>query len=390
MTESNDSFDLISILDTILKNIKLILLFITCGVFVAFIYENFRSDKVNGKVEIFPLVNQEELELAQIGYLIDSDITSLNDLSNFKQQNFSQKFSADKLRENFVSYFLSSPILKNNFIRAYNLDPKKNLDLTKKFKIQKTKNASTGLEQYFLNFKTINKDKDLKILDETIDNINVQIFDDIKNFGITVSTMLDNFQKLQYQSLSNSLLVITENYQLKLARQKSFLQEHLKIAKALDIEMINKEYISEIEESIFMQDSMFEEIYSVDVEAVKNKQLDILQLPYYLRGYAVIEKEIELLNNRSLDSLELYDEEFAQVKLELNNLKLIGSSANAEASDLLKNFVDFKAVLIDTSQITYSKSLPSIYLYMMFISLFSFLGILFVIIRQSYIDYQKN
>ena len=195
--------------------------------------------------------------------------------------------------------------------------------------------------------------------------------------------------KRKDQSLSDSLLVITENYQLKLARQKSFLQEHLKIAKALGIEMTNKQYISEIEESMFMQDTMFEEIYSEDIEAVKNKQLDILQLPYYLRGYVVIEKEIELLNNRSLESLELYDEEAAKVKIELNTLKLINSNIT-RTLDLLKNLGDFKAVLIDTDQITYTKSLPSIYLYMMIISLFSFIGIVFAIIRQSYSDYLKK
>lgn len=389
MTESNDSLDLISILDTIVKNIKLILLFIACGVLVAFIYENLRSDRVNGKVEIFPILSQEELELAQIGYLIDSDINSLNGISNLGMQSFSQKLDASTLKQNFISYFLSSSILKNNFIRAYNLDAKSNLDLTKKFNIQKIVNSSTGIQQYYLNFKTTNKDKDFEILEETIVNINAQIFDDIKNFAIKINLMLDTFMKRKDQSLSDSLLVITENYQLKLARQKSFLQEHLKIAKALGIEMTNKQYISEIEESMFMQDTMFEEIYSEDIEAVKNKQLDILQLPYYLRGYVVIEKEIELLNNRSLESLELYDEEAAKVKIELNTLKLINSNIT-RTLDLLKNLGDFKAVLIDTDQITYTKSLPSIYLYMMIISLFSFIGIVFAIIRQSYSDYLKK
>ena len=389
MTESNDSLDLISILDTIVKNIKLILLFIACGVLVAFIYENLRSDRVNGKVEIFPILSQEELELAQIGYLIDSDINSLNGISNLGMQSFSKKLDASTLKQNFISYFLSSSILKNNFIRAYNLDAKSNLDLTKKFNIQKIVNSSTGIQQYYLNFKTTNKDKDFEILEETIVNINAQIFDDIKNFAIKINLMLDTFMKRKDQSLSDSLLVITENYQLKLARQKSFLQEHLKIAKALGIEMTNKQYISEIEESMFMQDTMFEEIYSEDIEAVKNKQLDILQLPYYLRGYVVIEKEIELLNNRSLESLELYDEEAAKVKIELNTLKLINSNIT-RTLDLLKNLGDFKAVLIDTDQITYTKSLPSIYLYMMIISLFSFIGIVFAIIRQSYSDYLKK
>ena len=389
MTESNDSLDLISILDTIVKNIKLILLFIACGVLVAFIYENLRSDRVNGKVEIFPILSQEELELAQIGYLIDSDINSLNGISNLGMQSFSQKLDASTLKQNFISYFLSSSILKNNFIRAYNLDAKSNLDLTKKFNIQKIVNSSTGIQQYYLNFKTTNKDKDFEILEETIVNINAQIFDDIKNFAIKINLMLDTFMKRKDQSLSDSLLVITENYQLKLARQKSFLQEHLKIAKALGIEMTNKQYISEIEESMFMQDTMFEEIYSEDIEAVKNKQLDILQLPYYLRGYVVIEKEIELLNNRSLESLELYDEEAAKVKIELNTLKLINSNIT-RTLDLLKNLGDFKAVLIDTDQITYTKSLPSIYLYMTIISLFSFIGIVFAIIRQSYSDYLKK
>ena len=389
MTESNDSLDLISILDTIVKNIKLILLFIACGVLVAFIYENLRSDRVNGKVEIFPILSQEEFELAQIGYLIDSDINSLNGISNLGMQSFSQKLDASTLKQNFISYFLSSSILKNNFIRAYNLDAKSNLDLTKKFNIQKIVNSSTGIKQYYLNFKTTNKDKDFEILEETIVNINAQIFDDIKNFAIKINLMLDTFMKRKDQSLSDSLLVITENYQLKLARQKSFLQEHLKIAKALGIEMTNKQYISEIEESMFMQDTMFEEIYSEDIEAVKNKQLDILQLPYYLRGYVVIEKEIELLNNRSLDALELYDEEAAKVKIELNTLKLINSNIT-RTLDLLKNLGDFKAVLIDTDQITYTKSLPSIYLYMMIISLFSFIGIVFAIIRQSYSDYLKK
>ena len=203
--------------------------------------------------------------------------------------------------------------------------------------------------------------------------------------------MLHTFEKRKFQSLSDSLSVIANNYQLKLARQKSFLQEHFNIAKALDIEMINKEYISEIEESIFMQDSMFEEIYSEDIEAVKNKQLDILQLPYYLRGYKVIEKEIELLNNRSLDSLELYDEEYAKVKIEINNLKLINADKSSlSVSDLFKNYKDFKAVLIDTSQITYSKSLPTYYLYIFIILFFGFIGILFILIRKSYLDYIRE
>ena len=149
MTERDDTFDLINILDTILQNIKLILLLIVFGALVAFIYDNLRTPRINGKVEIFPIVNHEEFELAQIGYLVDSEINSLNELSNFEQENFSEKFNANNLRENFVSYFLSSSILKNNFINAYNLDGNKNLDLTRKFRIENKVNSSTGFKQYF-------------------------------------------------------------------------------------------------------------------------------------------------------------------------------------------------------------------------------------------------
>ena len=241
-----------------------------------------------------------------------------------------------------------------------------------------------------MSFKTTNKNKDLAILNKTIEDINLQILNDIKNYENSISMMLHTFEKRKFQSLSDSLSVIANNYQLKLARQKSFLQEHFNIAKALDIEMINKEYISEIEESIFMQDSMFEEIYSEDIEAVKNKQLDILQLPYYLRGYKVIEKEIELLNNRSLDSLELYDEEYAKVKIEINNLKLINADKSSlRVSDLFKNYGDFKAVLIDKPNNIFEviADILSLYLYYF---VFWFMGILFVLIRRSYLDYIRE
>ena len=115
MTNPEDKIDLINILDVIIKNIKIVFIAILIGLIVAFIYANQRNPQYSAKVEIFTISDVDELELAEYAYLIDSNITELNEFEDMEQVTFVEKFNPIKLREKFVTYFLSSGIVKNNF-----------------------------------------------------------------------------------------------------------------------------------------------------------------------------------------------------------------------------------------------------------------------------------
>ncbi len=378
MTNLEDKIDLISILDVLVKNIKIIFIAILIGLIVAFIYDNQRNPQYSAKVEIFTISDVDELELAEYAYLVDSNVTELNEFEDMEQVTFVEKFNPIKLREKFVTYFLSSGIVKNNFFNSYNLTDDYNINVKDKFNIEKS--VTPNDIKYFLVFKTRNKNKDLDILERSVNEINAQIFDDIKIYGVTLTRVLELFKERKIKKLNDDLRYLDKSYDLKLERQKSFLNEHLSIAKSLGLEMTNSNYISSIEEAIFGREyGEFEENY-----------LDKMILPYYLRGYKAIEQEILMLEKRTKDRIELFDPEYAIVKTELNNMSSSINLTEKEINKLLDKIKNFESVKVDLNQLKYKQTLPTALLYTIIIALSVFFSFLFVLVRQSYQDYKNK
>ena len=76
--------------------------------------------------------------------------------------------------------------------------------------------------------------------------------------------------------------------------------------------------------------SIFSKGYDGELVPYNHNEL----VPYYLRGYMAIDREMEMLDKRSIDKIELFDRDYSDVLLELQRVRQINP---VRARDLTKS-----------------------------------------------------
>ena len=144
--------------------------------------------------------------------------------------------------------------------------------------------------------------------------------------------------------------------------------------------MMNKDYVSQIEESLFQQEyTEIDEFYS-----------DNLILPYYLRGYETINKELSMLEARDTNNIENYDLEYANTLIKLEETKQVVSLTSNKIDEILAEIDNFEAAIVDFNQVKYSQTLPYYYLYLIIFICTLVIAIIYVAARESYLEYKVN
>ena len=376
MTTNSDTIDLIKILATIVKNFKTIIFILLLGLLMAVIVTENRNPKVTGTVEIFPITKMQNSALYDYAFVINSSVRDLKNLAQVETEFFAQNFSNEKLFSKFIGTFSNLQIVREKYMSIHGIDEVKSL--SDKFEI--SRKFVGDVPKHYITFKSRNPVKDLSVLNDSFIEINKEIFEEMRNYGLDLSASINRHKIFTEKKLMADLDIIKEKYLLKLSRQLSFLNEHKMIALKLDIKMMNKEYVSQIEESIFSQDfSEIDEFYA-----------DNLIVPYYLRGYEAIQEEINMISDRNLNNIEIYDLEYAKTLIELQSTSAIVPASPEFIDEILDNDTDFKAAIIDLNQVKYSQTLTNTYLYIIILICALAFSIIFVVVRESYQQYTNK
>lgn len=284
----------------------------------------------------------DHIGLVQINkdYLLDLFIDELKNGNVLK--NAFQKFKIieqDKF-ENEDDYLdaINKEISKVNLLQPINTDGKKRGEIRL---------------NWIMEYSTKNRAQ----WEESLEYINIEVNNEIKKFLLSLFEFtvqdLKSIQNFELQDIENKIKFVKENYEKEISNRLSFLKEQALIARSMNVET-NLDIINS----------------TLEVQEYNNSSTVISKTqttnPYYLRGFKVIEKEIELIQNRSnkdafTDGLfelekqkrELLSDKFLdRVELKLSNTpiknenKFIAANIKVQSTKFKNSFNLIKTILI--------------------------------------------
>ena len=299
------------------------------------------------------------------------------DINTFHLEPYS--FNGKTIYEIFVNEFndyieMTSVLQKNDFVANKIKDlndlqkQKALMNFAKKFRILKPQTIESDSKILF-NWHDVNEGFLLfkSALNLTLLNVRDKILNDINS----LASSLDYQNQRKINSLNIKLQSIKETYDLKIAKKKIFLKEHLAIAKELGIKDFQN--------------------LSFDVELVsKISKKDELNYPYYLRGYKAIQKELDLIDYRSKTENNLMAAGYIEIKEELiqfendvrpNNLR---NAANKISNTDISRWINFNFELAKIKNL----NKPNLYIiFSIFLGLF--IGVVYIFFINA-INKKKN
>ena len=138
---------------------------------------------------------------------------------------------------------------------------------------------------------------------------------------------LNNLEKSIFAEVEKSLLLKKKQIQIKDLEKIEFLLEQSSIAKEFDI----------VENKDASRLFKFDSLSKINEFLIPPTKIHEYLVPYYLRGYKVIEKEIDILKNRKHSTFEFIEKEIAFLK------------------EFEINWVDYDINLLNTKQFKDSK-----------------------------------
>ena len=215
-------------------------------------------------------------------------------------------------------------------------------------KIKENKSTKSRSIQGIIEFQTqdINvKNKWIDFVYTLEDNINKSLQKYLKESLNTEIEILKLIKKNRVKSIEEKIKTTLKYYELEMNSRLSFLREQAKIAREGNVE------------SEKVTPSSFGSNYSI------NYNEDGLLSLYYLKGYRVIEKEIELINNRSNPYLYAKDIPGLEIrKFEMES----DQSFNNAAAEIKKTpiFNDDKFIATRIQKLTSAEQIGDRYLSM--------------------------
>ncbi len=201
------------------------------------------------------------------------------------------------------------------------------------------------------------------LLNNTVLKINKLILENIKYRIDKKIDLVVKENSLEASKLQRELDIRKKAYAVELEREMNYLQEQSEIARSVGI---IEPWFSKKEIDVTINDDF----------------------PFYLRGYAAISKEIDLIKARDSDRYEIYDEKYDKILQEYN--KVITDPTPEilkQALGEIEKIKNFEAISIDTDLIEYRPTTNKIsYLIIsLFVSLF-----IVIIIFLFFDSYKKR
>ena len=156
----------------------------------------------------------------------------------------------------------------------------------------------------------------------------------------SLASSLDSYNKRRITSLENQLDITREIYKLSIAKRTLYLTEQYKIAKELGMENNPKNFFPNL-------------IFPISKE--------IPQSQHYFRGFKAIDKELQLLKERSQQDKDLMADGYVQIKEELlivendNTPNALRDAANVIINDDINSWVNFNFEFAEIKNLKQSK-----------------------------------
>jgi hypothetical protein len=330
------------------EKVKIILIVLfSFGIGVYYVVKNTQPPSYDISLDFYKGKNSDFIKFSTIRNLIheypdvSSDIYTFNNDNNGYEGNLFNKFGkfnlldTELILDRFVLELMDfdelTEVLKNNTLikkeLSQLLSDKKQIKMysyAKLFTIEKPSKSKTN---YTVNFKWNDKNEIIQILSDV--------------FKIT----LINLENSIYKELEDTLKAKKEIKKNNDLKRIDYLLEQSAIAKEIDI-----------------KDNQISSIDMPDSNVMFNISTINANMPYYLRGYNAIDKEINLIKNRKYQDLDnLYSE--------INELKQQNT-----------NWINYNIYLAEIKTI---KNQNKIKIVSLFIMLGIIIGVLYVIILNA-------
>ena len=336
-----DEIDLIEVIINIWNNkLKIAAITIVFMVLSVAYYFTFKPS-LNAKTEILPITIFENNLYAQYNSLTMPQ--EEKDDKKIIAENRFDKIDKDYLLSLFIEELQTKDIIIEAIKKYQLIDQKKfnsedeylkivqkkalKLDLLKPINVDGNKRGETRLN-WIIEFEVDDKDQ----WEQALSFIESELNNNIKNYlKLNFNTTLDNLKLLNQYKLEDLNLDINnvkKDYDNETSNRLAFLKEQSLIARKLNIE----------------NNTLEVENFSTPSGVISNLQS---AKPYYMRGYSMIEKEIELIesrNNKDAFTKNLLDLE--KQKRALLEDKLLDRTEKLFNNTPIVNDNDFKAANI--------------------------------------------
>lgn len=368
--KNTNEIDLFEIFKTIRNYKKKIFLIVSLTVAVTL---GFQINKINNikitknfTTEILPISIFEELKYKNaegVNIIVDTniDVVNNNPSTNIEKQSGSDQINKYVLLNLFITTLLEN---KKELIEKFNFIKREDYESEAVYKAEIHKIAS------LMKITTTNDDEDseeespkkasvkiefstddMNMISKWVEFVNT-IEDSLnksvqKYLQVIIKNDIENANSInrnEIEDIDSEIKTALKYYELEMNSRISFLKEQAKIAREANIES----------ESI--KPSNFGYNYSMTYNE------DVLSL-YYLKGYRVIEKEIELINNRSNPYLYAKDIPGLEIrKFEMES----DQSFNNAAAEIKKTpiFNDDKFIATRIQKLTSAEQIGDRYLSM--------------------------
>ena len=300
--------------------------------------------------------------------------TSLNDL--LKKNQFSLSVDEQKMFEMFVAEFNDYEeminVLSDNYFVKQSIEEldeigkrRALIGFAKSFAL---KPPSKNGENWLLSFEWHDNLEGARLLDDAIQQTLINVQKTTKDNIDNLASSVDIRNSLELDNLRNELHLIEQKKIDRENKRLQHLMEQSAIAKELGIE---SNTLNPNELSQNSQNGISLSVSSNDV-------------PFYLRGYKAIDKEISLISNRSDEEALLMASGYIEIKEKILSLEndlsssQLRSASQLIATDSPNKWVEYDLALAD------SKSQKKSKLYVaLSIVLGGMIGIVFVLINNS-------
>ena len=366
-----DQINLYDLLFYLIRKSYIILISFIIFTSVAFYINSQKPDLYEGSVT-YRMINDDKV----------SDFLNIN--RKFKPYEF--VVDKDKLKETFISEFLSYRIAKDTIIslienQSYNeiFDPtlatlenkrlnKIATNYARKFRLEQSERMFV---QDKIVFMSVNKENDTKILSEIIDQLNNTIINNIKKEAISIVNDLIYQDNVKLKAIEVEQAVLKKKHVLDQNSILGLLQEQASIARALGLEGSS--------------------LSGLEYGKLNNSSIDIKidsDQPDYLRGYRAIEEEILRVKDRiDMDPL-LFDPNLRS--LELDKIRIMSTIDKADFYEIIKqlqNTKNFQAVDMNLDTIDFVKNNSKLKNLLIFMFFGLLLPIVALIIFKGYKEF---
>ncbi len=304
----NNEVDLIEIFDTLLKSKWTIILFMIIAFIIGISFSYTQPKLISSSTSFDEGERSVFIDYFSINSLLkDNELLSSDENSNGYLIDAKTVFYL--IINEFADYDEMLDVLKNNeYVRQSinKLDEQekieKLLEYAKYFTIKLPSKVDTS---GVIKFEWHNYLEGINLLNEALSNtlINVKatLLKDIENLAQTI----EEKNQRELSNLRNNLNLLIQNQQIRNEKYLQYLFEQSAIAKELDIEtnMLDVDTLSKKTTS------------SVSLNISSN------ELPFYLRGFKAIDKEIYLIKNRSEKENLLMTDGYVEINEEIKRLE---------------------------------------------------------------------